>query len=75
MIFGRAIAVAGSPAGALCIRTTGFDNAPPSFSARRTMRFTQYADADPAAFQSSVSTDHNQTAVRRRSAMRSVVAS
>ena len=37
------------------------------------IRFTQYADDEPFAFQSSVSTDHVQTVIRRCCARLSVV--
>src|ERR1700741_1606798 len=73
MIFGSARTVAGLPAGWLCINTTGCERAPPSRSASLTIRFTQYGDDEPSAFQSSVSTDHSQTLIRRRCAWASVV--
>ena len=44
--------------------TTGWVRELP-FSARVMIRFTQYAEDEPLAFQSSVSTDQVQTVIRR----------
>jgi len=73
MIVGRAATVAGLPAGWLCMSTTGCLSTPPSDSASEMIRFTQYADDEPFAFQSSVSTDQVQTVIRRCRARVSVV--
>src|SRR5262245_34464491 len=45
--------------------TTGFCRTPPSRSASRMIRFTQYEEDEPFAFQSSVSTDQSHTFMRR----------
>src|SRR4051794_31255414 len=71
MIRGSAITVAGTPAGGLCIRMTGWVWLPPA-SARVTIRFTQYDEVDVLAFQSSVSTDQFQVLIRRSFAWLSV---
>ena len=74
MTVGSAATVAGSPDGALCIRTTGWRWLPPSDSASEMIRLTQELAADPSAFQSSVSTDHIHTAMPRCRARDSSVA-
>src|SRR5674536_24887 len=64
MIVGSAARLAGNPAGKLCMSTTGCCWLPPA-SAREMMRSTQDAEVEEPAFQSSVSTDQFQTAMRR----------
>src|SRR6266700_5069848 len=73
MMRGSAATVAGFPAGWLCMRITGCACAPPA-SARDVIRLIQNASPDPAAFQSSVSTDQFQTRMWRCWARLSVVA-
>ena len=53
--------------------TTGCVSTPPCRSARLMIRFTQYADEEPFAFQSSVSADQVQNVIRRCCASLSVV--
>src|SRR5215472_15084428 len=53
--------------------TTGFRSTPPSCSASRMIRLTQYGEDEPFAFQSSVSTDQSHTFIRRCCARLSVV--
>ena len=72
MIAGRAATVAGMAVGWLCSRITGCSWLPPA-CASVMIRFTHDWSAEPLAFQSSVSTDQFQTAIRRPCARLSVV--
>src|SRR4051794_31296332 len=72
MIVGSAATVAASPLGASCMRITGWAWLLPA-SARLMIRLTQTAEAEPWAFQSSVSTDQFQTLMWRARARASVV--
>src|SRR5829696_3163062 len=74
MIRGRAVTVAGMPAGGLCISTTGCAWLPPA-TARETIRSTQEGSVDVPAFQASVSTDQFHTGMLRCWARLSVVES
>src|SRR5687768_13115412 len=64
MIRGSAATVAGLPVGWLCMRITGCCCDPPA-CASETIRSTHICAPDPPAFQSSVSTDHSHTDIRR----------